>query len=163
MEDFDIELDNTWIEKLEKIEKKYDLFYKDKQESIKVYSLYVKNNEIIRTSKDTLLLDNGMLKKETLLYYLRNARKLNDTTYKIKSVSKFNLTIEPEDVLTNTWQDKYFSEERNMADIYFSESISVFQDINSLFILFSFPTNKNKNTKKVYLTSRKQRKTRRRR
>lgn len=163
MEDFDIELDNTWIEKIEKIEKKYDLFYKDKQESIKVYSLYVKNNEIIRTSKDTLLLDNGMLKKETLLYYLRNARKLNDTTYKIKSVSKFNLTIEPEDVLTNTWQDKYFSEERNMADIYFSESISVFQDINSLFILFLFPTNKNKNTKKVYLTSRKQRKTRRRR
>lgn len=163
MEDFDIELDNTWLEKLEKIEKKYDLFYKDKQESIKVYSLYVKNNEIIRTSKDTLLLDNGMLKKETLLYYLRNARKLNDTTYKIKSVTKFNITIEPEEVLSNTWQDKYFSEERNMADIYFSESISVFQDINSLFILFYFPTNKNKNTKKVYLTSRKQRKTRRRR
>ena len=52
MEDF--EIDNKWIRNLENIERKYDLFYKDKQDSIDVYSLFIKNNEIIRSSKDTL-------------------------------------------------------------------------------------------------------------
>ena len=38
-------------------------FTNDKQDSIEVYSLFIKNNEIIRSSNDTILLENGILKR----------------------------------------------------------------------------------------------------
>ena len=161
MEDF--EIDNKWIRNLENIERKYDLFYKDKQDSIDVYSLFIKNNEIIRSSKDTLLLENGILKRDNLIYFIKNNRKLNNVIYKLNSIVKFNLDIEPEDVIDNVWNNNYLSQERNMSDISFSDTITIFQDINSLFILFTYPTNRNRNTKKVYITSSNNRKTKRRR
>lgn len=161
MEDF--EIDNKWIRNLENIEKKYDLFYKDKQDSIEVYSLFIKNNEIIRSSNDTILLENGILKRDNLVYFIKNNRKLNNVTYKLNSIVKFNLDIEPEDVIDNIWNNNYLSQERNMSDINFSDTITIFQDINSLFILFTYPTNRNRNTKKVYITSSNNRKTKRRR
>ena len=55
------------------------------------------------------------------------------------------------------------SQERKMTDIHFLDTITIFQDINSLFILFTYPTNRNRNTKKVYITDSNNRKTRRRR
>ena len=159
----DNEIDNKWIRNLENIEKKYDLFYKDKQDSINIYSLFIKNNQIIRSSKDSLLLENGVLTRDNLIFFIKNNRKLNNVIYKLNSIVKFNLNIEPEDVIDNIWSKNYLSQERNMSDIYFSDTITIFQDINSLFILFTYPTNRNRNTKKVYITNTKNRKTRRRR
>ena len=159
----DIEIDNKWVRNLENIERKYDLFYKDKQDSINIYSVFIKNKQIIRTSKDTLLLDNGILKRDNLIYFIKNNRKLNNITYKLNSIAKFNVNIDPEDVIDNVWSNKYLSQERNMSDIHFLDTITIFQDINSLFILFTYPTNRNKNTKKVYITNSNNRKTRRKR
>ena len=159
----DIEIDNKWIRNLENIERKYDLFYKDKQENVNIHSIFIKNNEIIRTSKDTLLLENGVLKRDSLIYFIKNNRKLNNVTYKLNSIAKFNLFIDPEDVIDNCWSNNYLTQERNMSDIHFSDTITIFQDINSLFIFFTYPTNRNRNTKKVYITTTNNRKTRRRR
>ena len=124
---------------------------------------YEKDNEIIRTSKDTLLLENGVLKRDSLIYFIKNNRKLNNVTYKLNSIAKFNLFIDPEDVIDNCWSNNYLTQERNMSDIHFSDTITIFQDINSLFIFFTYPTNRNRNTKKVYITTMNNRKTRRRR
>ena len=161
MEDF--EIDNKWVRNLENIERKYDLFYKEKQDSIDIHSIFIKNKEIIRTSKDTLLLNDGLLNRDNLIYFIKNNRKLNNVTYKLDSIIKFNLTIDPEDVIDNNWGDSYLSQERKMTDIHFLDTITIFQDINSLFILFTYPTNRNRNTKKVYITASNNRKTRRRR
>ena len=161
MEDF--ELDNSWVKKLEQIESKYDLFYKDKQESINIYSFFIKNGEIIRSSSDKLLLDEGILKRDSLVYFIKNNRKLNNVTYRLHSILKYNITISPEDVVQDSWTNDYLTQERTMSDIYFSDSITVFQDINALFILFSYPPPGNRNTKKVYITTSKNRKTRRKR
>ena len=159
----ELELDNSWLENLEKIEKKYDLFYKDTQESIDIHSFYIKNNEIIRTSKEKIILDNGAINRDDLIHFVKENRKLNNTTYKLDKILKYNLTIEPYEVLNEYWEDEYLTEERNISNIHFSETISVFQDINCLFILFTYPTHRNRHTKKVYLTSTNNRKTRRRR
>ena len=160
MEDF--ELDNNWIKKLERIERKYDLFYKDKQESIDIHSLFIKNNEIIRTSRGKMFIEDGKLSRDSLIYFIKNNRKLNNVTYKLHSILKFNITISPEDVVDDYWDNNYLTQEKHMSDIEFSDTISVFQDINSLFILFSYPTHSNRNTKKVYITNTNNRKTRRR-
>ena len=80
MEDF--EIDNKWVRNLENIERKYDLFYKEKQDSIDIHSIFIKNKEIIRTSKDTLLLNDGLLNRDNLIYFIKNNRKLNNVTYK---------------------------------------------------------------------------------
>uniref|UniRef100_A0A6C0CNN4 Uncharacterized protein n=1 Tax=viral metagenome TaxID=1070528 RepID=A0A6C0CNN4_9ZZZZ len=161
MEDF--ELDNNWIKKLERIERKYDLFYKDKQESIDIHSLFIKNNEIIRTSREKMFIEDGKLSRDALIYFIKNNRKLNNVTYKLDSILKFNLTISPEDVVNDYWDNNYLTQERYMSDIEFSDTISVFQDINTLFILFSYPIRSNRNTKKVYITNTYNRKTRRKR
>lgn len=157
------ELDNSWLETLKETEEKYNLFYKETQESIDIHSFFIKNNEIIRVSRDKILLDDGILKRDDLIYHIKTNRKLNDTVYKLKSILKYNLTLEPEEVLNEYWGDEYLVEERNMSDIYFSKTISIFRDINCLFILFNYPTPRNRNTKKVYITNTNHRKTRRRR
>jgi len=157
------ELDNSWLETLKETEEKYNLFYKETQESIDIHSFFIKNNEIIRVSKDKILLDDGVLKRDDLIYHIKNNRKLNDTVYKLKSILKYNLTLEPEEVLNEYWGDEYLVEERNMSDIIFSKTISIFRDINCLFILFNYPTSRNRNTKKIYITNTGYRKTRRRR
>jgi hypothetical protein len=159
----ELELDNSWVENLEKIEKKYDLFYKDTQESIDIHSFYIKNDEIIRTSKEKIILDNGVLNRDDIINFVKENRKLNNITYKLNKILKYNLTIEPHEVLNEYWEDAYLTEEKNISNVYFSETISVFQDINCLFILFTYPTLRNRFTKKVYLTSSNNRKTRRRR
>ena len=53
MEDYDLELDNSWVDKVLEEDKEYDDFYSEKNNSIAIYKIYVNcKNSIIAINKD---------------------------------------------------------------------------------------------------------------
>jgi len=78
---------------------------------------------------------------------------------------KYNISLQPEEVSRFLMkEDSFVSVVKNIDDIVWNKSISMFHDMNQLFILFhnaSSLTNKNNITKKIILSSLKRKKTRR--
>ena len=97
----DLIIDDKWV----KQEKKYNDFYRDKPTSIKLYFIYVNNQNVVEIFKnDTYLLNqeqvqDAILYKDVLLSIIKNNISLNGRNYKLVSLLKFNLDIEPEDII----------------------------------------------------------------
>ena len=181
------EIDNKWLKEIKDNEKDYNDFYKEKPTSIKIYHLYVsRENQVVFSKTETYLLNttNGKhatLHKDTLISIIKKNSSSNNIQYKLLSVLKFNLDIDPEDVISLAIHKKdgseYLSSESVLRDIVFNDTVCIFQDINSLFmvyhekavavavekpqqpqtrkIYFNTITKKNKNTRKTKITAQK--------
>lgn len=164
------ELDCSWIDEFEQNELEYASFYKEQIYSIKINYIYVdKTNSIDNIHQETILVENGKLDKEKIIEIIKNNKKKGNVDYKLISILKYNITLEPEhikDYLNNDSNDEYLSKVDILQDIYFKDSINLFQDLNCLYIIFCDKTmreNRNKITKRVILslTSGKRKKTKR--
>lgn len=166
----DLIIDDKWV----KQEKKYNDFYRDKPTSIKLYFIYVNNQNVVEIFKnDTYLLNqeqhtttDAIVQKDVLLSIIKNNISLNGRNYKLVSLLKFNLDIEPEDIINWKLEKKngsdYLSSEKEIKDIIFYDTIGIFQDINSLFFVYQDKLAINnddnhkkthKNIKKIYLNN----------
>ena len=146
------EIDNSWIDKFKEEESEYNNFYKERPTSIKLYFMYVNKENIIEFIKteNVLLNNNANLEKNYLISLIKKNQINHNIKYKLLSLLKFNIDIEPIEVLsmsTNEYQEKtrYLSNERFLKDIHFNDTVCIFQDINSLFFIFteSLSTNKS--------------------
>lgn len=163
------ELDCSWIDEFEQNESEYASFYKEQIYSIKINYVYVdKTNSIDNIHQESIIVDNGKLYKEKIIEIINNNNKKGNVNYKLISILKYNITLEPEhikDYLNNDSNDEYLSKVDILQDIYFKDSINLFQDLNCLYIIFCDKTmreNKNKITKRVLsLMSGKRKKTKR--
>lgn len=145
-DDFDLNIDDRWLREFKEKEKDYNDFYKDKPTSIKLYFLYVNKYNVIEFFKnDTYLLNqenipHSVLRKDVLLSIIKNNMQINGRNYKLMSLLKFNLDIEPEDILNMTLNKKdgldYLTSEKEIKDILFHDTIGILQDINSLFFVY---------------------------
>jgi hypothetical protein len=140
--DTDIELlDDSWITQFKTEENEYNNFYKETPVSVKLYFMYVNKENIIEIVKTEhyLLNTEGKIKKENVVSIIK---KQGNTKYKLLSILKFNIDIEPEDVISNTCGDlnthdnTYLSVEQYIQDIHFKDTVCIFHDINSLFFIF---------------------------
>ena len=166
----DLIIDDKWV----KQEKKYNDFYRDKPTSIKLYFIYVNNQNVVEIFKnDTYLLNqeqhtttDAIVQKDVLLSIIKNNISLNGRNYKLVSLLKFNLDIEPEDIINWKLEKKngsdYLSSEKEIKNIIFYDTIGIFQDINSLFFVYKDKLAINnddnhkkthKNIKKIYLNN----------
>jgi hypothetical protein len=169
----DLIIDDKWL----KQEQKYNDFYREKPTSINLYFIYVNNQNVVEFFKnDTYLLNqdqaqdqeqqspDAILQKDVLLSIIKNNISLNGRNYKLVSLLKFNLDVEPEDIINWKLEKKngsdYLSSEKEIKDIVFYDTIGLFQDINSLFFVYqdklTIHHNHNKthkNIKKIYLNN----------
>lgn len=157
--DIDIELlDDSWITKFKTEENEYNNFYKETPVSVKLYFMYANKDKIIEIVKTEqyLLTTEGKIKKENLVSIIK---KYGNPKYKLLSILKFNIDIEPEDVVSNTYGEQgsrdipYLSVENYIQDIHFKDTVCIFHDINSLFFIFTERSEfmvKIQNTRKVY-------------
>ena len=163
LEEIEEEIDNSWVENFKKMEKDYNKFYKEKTKEIDLFFLYInKENELESLVKTNSRLDeNGKLTKEKLIYIIKKNQCLSNKRYQLISLLKYNLTMEPLDII-NMGSDKeeYLSSQRYLDDISFEDTINIFQDLNSLFFIFYSKKLSMKTTKKVIITN-KNRKTKR--
>lgn len=145
-----------WVEDLVEETKEYSLFKSKQQTSLKIIMMYTdNNNKIIDVKKQTQQLKTpNILTKEELLDVLINNKTNNANVNNSYKLLIFNTGIQTADLEKFTEDQNYidytdFTDTLNsITDITFKNSI--FDDITSLYILFSKRKRKpgvNKTTK----------------
>ena len=171
------DLDSTWIQEFENLEKDYKNFYTEELSFIKVHSVYInKNSEIDKVREEKLLLKNqGIITKEELIGIIKHNTFSNEIKYSLLSILKININIEPMYLKTFLrYKNKdigqnFLTSVKNIDSIVFDKSITMFHDINNLIILFHEKINNNfvnnsinkQYTKKIFINPNTNKKTKR--
>ena len=154
------DLDTTWIEEFEQDEEIYKDFYKDPIESMRVFLLYVdKKNNLFHIKKSMCPLNKSLIQKETLMKIIKENMFHNEKKYRPISILKWNIDIEPDDIskyMKNNSKTNFLTVEKKIDTLKFNDSINLFHNINSLYIVYhqswkSF----NNRTKKIYISKKK--------
>ena len=158
-----MELDN-WEDDFEKEDEPYKDFYKEQQDNINVFFIYINSsNEIIRTKKEKFILENNKIPKSLLIEMLKKNMIVKNKKYKPISLIKYNLLLEPDEVQEYTYNtDSYdfMFIETLIDDIFWEKTITLFQNINSLHILFYEKKKTGAKTKKIYINKPSRKRTR---
>lgn len=176
-EDFNKDIDISWINEFEKMER----YYKCPLETIKVNYLYIgEKGEIETISQDSLTIKENKISQEELIYIIKQKQKRNYIYYKLHSIFKYNISCESEDIINYISQidinegiesidnkDTLFKDclkqIHNLNTIFFDDTIKYFQNLNSLYILFyKHRENNTKQTKKIRIHTQSKNKTRNR-
>ena len=150
-------LDTSWVNKFKESENMYNDFYKEPVTSIAIYLLYVnKNNELDHIHRDRCLLEtNGLLKRDIILSLIKRYQCLFSVSYKIKSLLRYNIDLDPSEindfVNDNINDRRFIKSETFLTDIYYEDTIHMFQDLNSLFFIFSEERAVMNHTKRIAL------------
>jgi hypothetical protein len=94
------DLDNKWLDDIEKDNIDYAKFYKDDIYDIKVMFVYVdSNNAIYHVSSEHLELEtkNTVLQKE-IVSIVNDKKKVNKKNYRVFKCYLYNLDIDPDDL-----------------------------------------------------------------
>jgi len=167
----DDDIDDSWIKEFKEREDIYNDFYKEETSNIKLYFLYVNTSNTLESVKsDTLILEEkGIVTKDQLVSIIKRNQRSNSIRYRLLSLIKFNIDVEPNDMLTFIQEDdksgdSFTTSEKYLNDIKFNDTICMLQDLNSLFFVFYEDKRKNTHstTKKIIFNS-SMRKTRRKR
>jgi len=137
----DEELDNSWAENIENTETIFNDFYKENIKNLKVYILFINdNNEIYDIDK--LFFKSNIITYSDIVYLYKKYRHHNNKYYKLIDIFSYNFTINPENIL-NKNDFSLFSSEflssykiQNGIDIIFKPSIKLFHNLNSAFLIF---------------------------
>lgn len=163
-----IDLDTKWIEEFESIDDNYKTFYTEDIMHIKFHFVYVnKENSIDKVKEETVLLRTpNYISREELIGILKKHTKVSDTNYTVLSILKYNIDIDPADVSyyikNNIKQDDtydFLKSVKNIDAIPLNKTISMFQDLNDIIIIFyEKPINSTKDklsdhnqTKRIYI------------
>jgi hypothetical protein len=167
------DLDTSWLEEFDNLDKEYKNYYTEELSFIRFHSIYINSeNEIFNIKEDKVLLKTqGILQKEELIGIIKRNICLNEKKYGLMSVLKFNINFEPIQLKSFLKSKKtnigasYLQSIGHLDAIKLDKSISIFHDINDIFILFNEKplvnrftckrmSNANKKTKRNYLENR---------
>ena len=147
-----------WIEEYEKSEEEYNDFYKTNVESIKISFLYVnQENELFHVKTEKLILDNGCINKEDILFILRENMIHNDIKFLPISLLKYNIDLDVEDVkkyITEEEPRDFLTQAKYTNKIEWVDTISLFQDLNSLHVIFK-ERKSNGTTKRIRIKTKR--------
>ena len=118
-------LDTSWIDNLKNAESVYNDFYKEPIHSITVFLLYVnKENELEHIHTDKCLLsEDGVIKRDIILSFIKQYQLLFTVHYKLLSLLKYNINLEPVDI------DEFIEEDSLMSEKRFLTSEKYLNDI----------------------------------
>ena len=154
-------LDTQWLDEFNQAERNYNEFYKEPVTTITIYLLYVsKENELEHIHSDKCLLqENGLLKREIIISFIKRYQLLFSINYKLLALLKYNIDLEPLEIKDFTAEtipqtnDRFMHSEKYLEDIQFKDSIHMFQDLNALFFIFYEEKPSAHNTKRVKLST----------
>jgi hypothetical protein len=161
-------LDTNWIQEFEKTDQNYVPFYNEDVNEIKVTSLYVDKENNIETIKEERLLlkQENMVTKEELIDIIKKNSFKDQKRYTILSLLKYNVDLETTHVkhyLKSLLPRDFLLVVKNIDNIPLKKTISMFQDLNTIFILFYEKTtpvcgSNHQTTKKIYISNNKTKK-----
>tara|TARA_B100001093_G_C26813643_1_gene1008686 strand:- start:270 stop:791 length:522 start_codon:yes stop_codon:yes gene_type:complete len=147
-------IDQEYINNFYNLEKQYNKFYNQEIKEIKILYLYINNdNEIYNIKSESEKIENNCLTKERILYLIKKNQFNMFNKHKLVSLLKYNINLEHTQ-LKNFILDK--SDNKNdflislkiIDNIYFKNSISIFNNLNSVIFLFTNKTQEKSNTTK---------------
>jgi len=152
------ELDGTWLEEFNVLDNDYKKFYTDNISFVRYHCIYINGaNEIELVKENKFILGvPSMIQKEELIHIIKNNGVVNNMKYKVASMAFFNLNMDPKHLKTflkskNKDIGSTFLQPIALNNNTIDKSITMFHDINNLFILFKHD---NTNTKKNNFTHR---------
>jgi hypothetical protein len=118
---------------------------------VKIICIYInKNNEINETKTHYEYLDNNILNKERLLFLIKNNQYNGEIKHKISNILKYNIDLEPADLINIMNTEDIITTENNpdeeynylaamniVDDIKFNNSINILKNINSIFLIYT--------------------------
>jgi hypothetical protein len=161
------ELDSTWIQDFDNLDKEYKNYYTEDISFLRIHSIYInKENDIEKVREEKVFLkEPGTIQKEELLGIIKHNSFSNSIKYNLLSILKFNINIEPE-LLKNFLKSKdknigssFLQSVKNIDTIRFEKTITMFHDINDLIIIYHQRINKQNSsylknyTKKIVINS----------
>ena len=151
LEEFE-EIDFSWIDDFDAMEKPYEHYYLEDIQTIHVHFAYLnQNQEIIKMNQENVILQRpNILSKEELITLINKNNILNDKKYKLFSILKFNIDLDP--IHLNNFLKKqdtsvnynFLHVIKNIDNIKFNKSIGMFHDLNEIMLFFEDYGTKNK-------------------
>lgn len=153
-------LDTNWIEEFEKIDNQYEIFYNEDVSFISLHYVYIDRFNSVQTMKEeTIFMEKkNILSRDELIRILKKNSFHNETHYTILSILKYNLDVDPCDVehfLSSNNSTSYLSLVKNIDSIPFKKTITMFQDLNDIIILFYEKCKSRDKTKRILSPSHK--------
>ena len=138
------DLDSSWIQEFENVDKMYKHYYTEELTFIRVQYLYIsKENEIENIKEEKVLLKKpGFMTKEEMLSIIKHNSFLNQQKYSLLSIVKYIININPMNLYSFLKSknihigSRFIQPIKNIDTIRFEKSISMFHDINNITILF---------------------------
>ena len=103
-----------------------------------------RDNEIDKINTETFLMGKpNLISREEILRILKRASVDTDRRYSLLSILRYNIDLEPAHLNTylknknkNSISYNFLTSIKNIDSISFQPTISLFHDLNNLFILF---------------------------
>ena len=155
----DDEIDTHWIEKYDKEDDQYKMFYKEPNKELMLSILYVnaKNDlENIKT-KRIRLIEPNQITREEFIYIIKNNDRVDNIKYKLMNILLYNIDIESDNLqlIINSFNDEtkndFFNNLVSLDTYTFNSTIRILQEINTLYIILREDANidKHNHTKRI--------------
>jgi len=153
-------LDMNWINEFEKIDKQYEIFYKEDVSFVSLRYIYIDiSNEIQSIKEETLFLKTpNIFSRDELIGILKKHSFLNNNRYTVSCILKYNIDIESKDVQHFLMADhptSYVSFVNHIDSIPFEKTIAMFQDMNEIIIIFYEKKKSTNQTKRILYSTHK--------
>jgi hypothetical protein len=159
-----MEIQESWLKNFK--EQDY-IKLKDETINIDIFYLYInKNNELTSIKQGaTYILQSNYFDKKDLIQNIKENSYHEKKKYKLLSILKYNIDVDSsnlEDFLYKDSYEKYTDLLKNLDSIEFSNSTKMFNDMNSIFIVYH-ENSKPSYTKKITFKSSSNKKTKNKR
>jgi hypothetical protein len=160
------ECDTSWIDNFKKDNETYSDFYTEEVTNITLFFIYINNkNDVENLSRDLMILDRkNAVMRDQLIQIIKQNQIHNNNKYKLISLLKYNIDIDPEEIYNfinnkddSSFSKRFFIQEKYLNDIIYKNTINIFQDLNSLFFIYkeTLPIdNKSNNSIKSNITKK---------
>jgi hypothetical protein len=157
-------LNDDWVQTFDEIDELYKDFYKDDVYYVDVKVVYVnRQNEIEKIKESPFLMSRpNCICREEILEILKKCSLEDERKYSLLSILRYNILLEPDEIkqyLYHSSDRNYLNIIKNIDNIYFEKTISMFQDLNDIILIFYEKSNEIKNidanncTKRIYFRS----------
>jgi hypothetical protein len=138
------DLDLSWIDDFLATDKDYKDFYAEDIMFVKLHIVYLdKLSNITNLKEETAFMNTpNLLTREHILRIIKTHCIYDDIKYSVLSILKYNFTLSPNDLKAFLKSNNpsigstYLTPIRNIDSILFEQTITLFHDINDLFIIF---------------------------
>jgi hypothetical protein len=146
------EIDTDWVDEYNRIERNYNDFYNVKVNTIRVFFMYINNdNIVVNIKKETVNLNvTSILSREQLLSLIKENQN-DGVKYRLFSLLRYNINLEPDEIEmftgpsastststskagTSPYESRFLTNIEDINDIHFNDTIGIFQDLNAVYI-----------------------------